>query len=84
MDRLSLILSLAVGAVITGGFTIIVLSLGYYNWYAIGGAAILGFALSWPSAYLISRRIKRQDPEFDHTRVRDVDVVIPERNAREV
>ncbi|WP_397542441.1 hypothetical protein [Roseovarius salis] len=68
MDRLSLILTLATGPVLTGGFVIAVLSLGFYGWPAIVTAAALGLLLSWPAAYLISRRIKRRDPGFDHTR----------------
>lgn len=64
MDRLSLILSLVSGSLITGALVITVLTLGYYNWWAIGGAVVVGFALAWPSAYLVSRRIKNNDPEW--------------------
>ena len=35
---------------------------------AIGGAAAVGALAAWPLAYLISRRVKRKDPNFDHTR----------------
>ncbi|MCR9112963.1 MAG: hypothetical protein NXH84_06815 [Rhodobacteraceae bacterium] len=66
MDRLSLYLTLATGAVSVGALVILVLSLGYYNWPAIGGAAGVGFVAAWPLAYVISRRIKRKDPNFDH------------------
>jgi hypothetical protein len=84
MDRLSIILTLAVGAMITGSLVIVVLTLGWYTWPAIGGAALIGFLLSWPASYLISRRIKRQDPDWDDTKVQEVDHLIPEKDAPEV
>ena len=68
MDRLSLYLTLATGPVAVGGLVITVLALGYYTWPAIGGAAVVGALAAWPLAYLISRRVKRKDPNFDHTR----------------
>lgn len=75
MDRLSIVLTLAVGATITGGFIIVVLALGYYSAPAIIGAGVAGFLLSWPGAYLVSRRIKRQDPEWDEDRIEKTDAV---------
>jgi len=72
MDRLSILLTLMSGAVLTGAFVITVLSLGLYGWWPIGIAAALGFALSWPTAYAISRLTKRHDPNWDHTRVDEV------------
>jgi len=83
MDRLSFYLTLATGPVITGGLVIAVMSMGYYSWPVIGPAAATGFVLAWPAAYLISRRIKRQDPEFDHTE-KDAAGIIPDPNAPEV
>ncbi|RBI75682.1 hypothetical protein DQW77_04745 [Roseovarius sp. TE539] len=68
MDRLSLVLTLATGPVLTGGLVIVVLSLGYYGWAPVVAAAATGIVLSWPAAYVVSRWIKRQDPQFDHTR----------------
>jgi len=68
MDRLSLYLTLATGPVMVGGPVIAVLALGYYSWPAIGGAAALGMLATWPLAYVISRSVKRRDPNFDHTR----------------
>lgn len=67
MDRLSIFLTFIVGALVTGGLVIVVLSVGWYSWPAIGAAAALGVALSWPASYAISRRIKRQDPNWDAT-----------------
>jgi hypothetical protein len=84
MDRLSIYLTLAVGAMLSGGLVILVLSLGWYSWPAIGGAAAIGFLLTWPVSYAISRRIKRQDPDWDESRVRRVDGVIPDPEAPEV
>lgn len=84
MDRLSIFLTIIVGAMITGGLVVIVLSLGWYSWPAIGGAAALGVVLTWPASYAISRRIKRQDPNWDATKVDRVDGLIPDAAAPEV
>ena len=62
MDRLSIFLTLMTGAVLVGSFVIAVLSLGYYSWQPMAGAIALGLVLTWPVAYAISRRIKRNDP----------------------
>ncbi|ABV92558.1 conserved hypothetical protein [Dinoroseobacter shibae DFL 12 = DSM 16493] len=69
MDRLSIFLTLMSGALITGALVITLFSLGYYSAWGIAISALLGFALAWPSAYLVSRRIKRRDPEWDHRRI---------------
>ena len=45
MDRLSIILTLLTGAVLTGGLVTIALSLGMLNWWAIGASVIVGYAL---------------------------------------
>jgi len=84
MDRLSILLTLVVGAMVTGGLVVVVLSLGWYSWPAIGGAAALGMALTWPASYAISRRIKREDPNWDATKVERVEGVIPDSAAPEV
>lgn len=83
MDRLSIILTFFTGSVIAGGLVILFLTLGWVGWTPIVVAALAGLVLSWPAAYLISRRIKRQDPEFDHTRAKSAGPV-PDPNAREV
>jgi hypothetical protein len=75
MDRLSILLTLMSGAVLTGGFVTIALSFGFYAWPAIALCAVLGFALSWPTAYAISRLTKRNDPNWDHTRAERTDTV---------
>lgn len=83
MDRLSIILTLAVGAVITGGTVIAAFSLGFYSWWAVVVAAIMGLVLSWPVSYQMSWKIKESDPHFDHTRVRRTGP-LPDPGAREV
>jgi hypothetical protein len=84
MDRLSIVLTLAVGSVLAGTLVTIVLSLGWYSWPAIGGAAALGFLATWPASYVISRRIKRQDPHWDATKARRVKGIVPDTSAPEV
>lgn len=83
MDRLSILLTLMTGAVLTGGLIIAVFSLGYYGWVPILGAVFLGYVLSWPAAYLISRRIKRLDPGWDERR-REGSGAVPKPGAPEV
>lgn len=84
MDRLSIFLTLAVGSVLTGGLIIVVLAAGWYSWPAIGGAAVVGFLLTWPVSYLVSRRIKRDDPNWDESKVDRVSTPIPAPSAPEV
>lgn len=83
MDRLSIILTLMTGSVLTGAGIITLFSLGFYTWTAVLIAAGLGFILAWPAGYWVSRRIKRQDGGFDHTKVEDTGQ-IPDPSAREV
>ena len=83
MDRLSIILTLPIGAVVCGVFAITAFTLGYYTWPVIVGGLVIGYALSWPASYYISRRIKRHDPAFDHTKVEDTGT-LPDPKAREV
>ena len=82
MDRLSLVLTFFTGPVLMGGFVTLMLSAGYYGWLAIGTAALTGLILTWPVAYYISRIIKRDDPDWDHTRAEPA--AIPDPTAREV
>ncbi len=84
MDRLSIFLTLIVGSMVTGGLVTVILSLGWYSWSAIGGAAALGIVLTWPLSYLVSRRIKMWDPRWDATKVGKVKDVIPDPAAPEV
>ncbi len=84
MDRLSILLTLVVGSALTGTLIVAVLTLSWYSWPAIGGAAVVGFLATWPASYVISRRIKRQDPNWDETKVDGVQGVVPDVSAREV
>ncbi|MFP7673996.1 hypothetical protein ACG74X_11650 [Marivita sp. S0852] len=83
MDRLSIYLTMMTGAVLTGTLVIIAFTFGYYGWVPILGAVAIGYALSWPVAYVISRQIKRNDPNWDHTRKDRTDAV-PRVNEPEV
>jgi xanthine/uracil permease len=83
MDRLSIVLTLATGAVTTGVLVIAVLTLGWVAWGPILAAVALGWILAWPAAYWVSRRIKRDDPNFDETR-KPESKVIPDPDAHEV
>lgn len=65
MDRLSIVLTFMTGSVLVGGLVIVVLALGLYNWPSIAIAAAIGLFLTWPVAYLISRWIKRDDPDWN-------------------
>lgn len=82
MDRLSLFLILATGPVIAGGFIIILMSFGLYGWVYLLPAGVIGWLLGWPAGYAISRRIKRQDPNFDHKKGSD-DGILPDPSAPE-
>jgi hypothetical protein len=84
MDRLSIYLTLIVGATITGTLVTGVLVLGWYSWTAIGIAATVGVLATWPASYLISRRIKKTDPDWDETKVERVEGAVPDPKAPEV
>ncbi|SHH98723.1 hypothetical protein [Marivita hallyeonensis] len=84
MDRLSLILSLLSGAFITGTLVVTAFTLGFYNWWVIGGAAITGWVAAWPVAYLISRRIKARDRDWSPDRKPSDYAPMPKLGAKEV
>jgi hypothetical protein len=84
MDRLSIYLTLIVGPVVTGGLIVLVMSMGWISWLAIGGAAALGFVATWPISYVISRHIKRDDPKWDETKADRINGLIPDPSAPEV
>lgn len=84
MDRLKYVLiPSGVFPALAGGFLIIAFSLGYYDWPVIAGAVALGAVLTLPAAHLVSRRIKRDDPDFDHRRTPEGGI-LPDPAAREV
>ncbi|MFU8863824.1 MAG: hypothetical protein ACNA7O_07905 [Rhodobacterales bacterium] len=84
MDRLSMYLTIVVGALVTGTLVTIVLILGWYSWPAIGAAAAIGMLATWPVSYAISRRIKRKDSDWDDSKIDRVEGVIPDPKAPEV
>ncbi|MEL6644824.1 MAG: hypothetical protein AAFQ79_12900 [Pseudomonadota bacterium] len=75
MDRLSIWLTFLTGPVLAGIPVIILFTLDYYAWPTIALAVLAGTLLSWPAAYAISRKIKKQDPTWDETRVDRTDAV---------
>jgi len=84
MDRLSLYITLLSGSFITGAIVIAGLSLGYYTVWTIVIGAVAGFLLAWPTSYMISQRIKHEDPEWSPEADPEDQDVIPKRNAPEV
>lgn len=84
MDRLAIYLTLLSGSAITGAIVITGLAMGYYSVWTIVIGAVTGFLLAWPTSYMISRRIKRQDPEW-HPGTKPSDHgVVPKPGAPEV
>lgn len=65
MFRLRHVILLMTNAVLVGGLLVVVLSLGWVGFLPVFGAIVLGFALSWPAAALVARRIKREDPAWN-------------------
>ncbi|WP_428514976.1 hypothetical protein [Roseovarius sp.] len=84
MDRLSLYLTLLSGSFITGAIVIAGFSLGYYSAWTVVVGAIAGFLLAWPTSYMISQRIKRQDPEWTPEADPADQPLIPKANAPEI
>ncbi|SFP75837.1 hypothetical protein [Tranquillimonas alkanivorans] len=84
MDRLSILLTLMTGAVLTGGLAILFFTFNWYSWWSVGVAAVIGFALAWPLAYVISRKVKRDDPNWREDRVKDAKKPVPPPDAPEV
>lgn len=64
MDRLSILLTLMTGAVLTGALTVLLFTFGAYAWWAVLLAVILGWGAAWPLGYVIATRIKRRDPHW--------------------
>ncbi len=84
MDRLSIYLTFATGPVLTGIVIVSLFSFGFYTVPAVLAGVAAGLLLSWPAAYLISRRIKRDDPNWDHTKAEDYASPVPRPDAPEV
>ncbi|QFT94294.1 hypothetical protein FIU86_15705 [Roseovarius sp. THAF9] len=84
MDRLSLYLTLLSGSFITGAIVIAGFTLGYYSVWTVVIGAVAGFLFAWPTSYMISQRIKRQDPEWTPESDPDKQPAIQRPNAPEV
>ncbi|MCL3881246.1 hypothetical protein [Marivita sp. GX14005] len=63
MNRLSVILTLLSGALISGALVVAAYSLGYHGWVLVA-VAIVGWLMAWPSALIVARRIKERSPEW--------------------
>ncbi len=81
MDRLALILTLISGSMITGTLVVTAFSLDYYAWWTVLGSAAIGYGMAWPSARLISKRIKRDDPAWT---LEEPDGLLPKPGGREM
>ncbi|MFP7569830.1 hypothetical protein [Marivita sp. S2033] len=69
MNRLSVILTLLSGALISGALVVAAFSMGYDSWWVLGGVALIGWLMAWPSALIVARRIKERGPEWStHTK----------------
>ena len=72
MFRLRHVILLMTNAVLVGGLLVLVLSLGWVGFLPVFGAIAIGFALSWPAAALVARRIKARDPAWNERADRPV------------
>ncbi|MEH6774528.1 MAG: hypothetical protein V7668_11425 [Cereibacter changlensis] len=84
MDRLAILLTMLTGAMITGTLVVVFFSMGYYGWGPVIIAVVIGMVGAWPSAWGISRRIKRKDPGWDETQVEKAPSSIPRPGAPEL
>lgn len=84
MDRLALYMAMLTGSSIAGAVVIAGLSLGYYSVWTIVIAGIAGALLAWPTGYVISRWIKRDDPDWTPEADPDTQSWRPTPNAPEV
>jgi uncharacterized membrane protein YraQ (UPF0718 family) len=84
MDRLSIYLSFMTGSVLTGGLVIAAFSAGYMGWPVIIACVVIGWLFAWPSAYVISRRIKKWDNGWNHEKVENAQKPVPKPGAPEV
>ncbi|MGP6087599.1 hypothetical protein [Antarctobacter jejuensis] len=82
MDRLSWYISLLVFTVVSGALIVTFLAVEWYSWNAIALSVILGLVAARPFGRLISRRIKRDDPQFDPPKIRPG--LVPDPKAPEV
>ncbi|MCV2893228.1 hypothetical protein [Lentibacter sp. XHP0401] len=84
MDRLAFYITMMAAWSLSGTFVIIALVLGYYNLWAIVIAAGAGLLLAYPAGYLISRKVKRDDPDWNPRHEPGDFGVVPPADAPEV
>ncbi|AUC53208.1 hypothetical protein CDO87_08360 [Sagittula sp. P11] len=66
MDRLAYFIAHMAGASIAGAALIVFFIFGWYSWWAVVTAGIIGLVLAWPVGKLISVRIKKDDPNWNY------------------
>ncbi|WP_035920011.1 MULTISPECIES: LapA family protein [Leisingera] len=59
-------LSIMIGACIAGAAVITAFVMGFYSVRAILVCAAIGAILAWPAGTWATRKIKREDPAWDH------------------
>lgn len=72
MFRLSHVVLMMTWTIVSGVVLIAAFSAGWYGWMPVVLAVVLGFAIGWPGARLLSQRIKRKDPHYDAARDRPI------------
>jgi len=80
--RLRHVVILMTNAFFVGALLIVVISMGWVGWLPIFGAIALGFLMSWPTARLVARMIKEDDPAWNETADRPVAAERRERAER--
>ncbi|EPX82257.1 hypothetical protein [Salipiger mucosus] len=84
MDRFALFLMLLSATGIAGTLIIVFMSLGIYNAWWFVGAGVVGLVMAWPSAWVVSRYVKNQDPSWEPRHKPGDYGLIPPRDAPEV
>ncbi len=67
MDRLAYFIAHMAGASIAGAALIVFFIFGWYSWWAVATAGIIGLLMAWPVGKLISVRIKKDDPNWTYS-----------------
>ncbi|WP_420326909.1 hypothetical protein [Mameliella sp.] len=81
MDRLALYLTLMSGSGIAGALLVVFFAFNWYSWTAIAVAAGIGLVTAWPSARMVSKHIKDNDPLFHR---REPEGILPDPNGPEL
>lgn len=56
------------GACIAGALIIASFTLGYYSWQSIAVCVAVAAVTAWPAGAWMTRKIKKDDPAWDHRR----------------